>query len=298
MRHTLVTRRVTSMFRARGKARWRPIRIAVALAAILAPLSLTLMVPPPAMAASTATCTQVYFYGVHGLNEGSSGKTPGTPHWGMQVNAVWNAFVSNLDPGAATALSANYPESVVDLPKPWGPGLPKGPSPWTTLFNQILSLPSATNSGAAVLATQMWDRYFTCPDASLVVAGYSQGAWVIDKALRMLSADGPAGKAVLGNVKGVFLLGDPAWANSTPHQQGIASKFGKGYGSAAAYLANGIPKSRFFSICAAADPICNWSGISGLEHNLSVHVNAYTSGHPSAAADGGNWLAAQLGSAG
>jgi len=295
MRHISITLRV--LFPSWG-ARWQAIRIIAALATIAAPMSLALVASPPAMAASAATCTQVYFYGVHGLNEGSSGKAPGTAHWGMQVNAVWNALVSNLDPGAATAKSADYPESVVDFPQPWGPGLPKGPSPWSTLLYQILSLPSATNAGAAALASQMWDRYFTCPDASLVVAGYSQGAWVIDKALRMLSADGPAGKAVLGNVKGVFLMGDPAWANSTPYQQGVASKFDEGYSNAPAYLANGIPKSRFFSICAGADPICNWSGIGGLEHNISVHINAYTSGNPSPAADGGNWLAAQLGSVG
>ena len=265
---------------------------AVSLAVVML-LSLALAAPSPAMAASRTTqttCSLVYFFGAHGVNE----PQPGDPKWGTQVNAVWTELVKNLDPNAATGIVANYPESVVDLPKPWGPGLPKGPSPWTTLIDQILSLAPAVNTDAATLAGQMWKTYLACSGSSIVLAGYSQGAWTIDKALRILSADGPVGTAVLGNVKGVFLMGDPAWSYSTPKQLGIASNANLGYSTEAAYLANGIPESHFRSACIGPDPICNFS-VSSFEKNLGVHVNGYTSGNPSAATAGGDWLAAQLG---
>ena len=279
---------------ARGESTRLPIiRGGAVSLAVATLLSLALAAPSPARAASQAsqaTCSLVYFFGAHGVNE----PRPGDPKWGTQVNAVWTELVKNLDPNAATGIVANYPESVVDLPKPEGPGLPKGPSPWTTLIDQILSLAPAVNTDAATLAGQMWNTYLACPDSSIVVAGYSQGAWAVDKALRILSADGPVGTAVLGNVKGVFLMGDPAWSYSTPKQLGIASTFNLGYGTEAAYLANGIPESHFRSACIGPDPICNFS-LSSFEKNIGVHVYDYTSGNPSAATAGGDWLAAQLG---
>jgi hypothetical protein len=298
LRKKLATNRLPRLSQASVQTRTPVIRRVTSLMALLALPSLALAAPPPAMAAPQASCSEVYFFGAHGVNEGSAGTKPNTAHWGAQVNAVWNAFVSNLDPNAAIGISANYRRSVVDLPKPWGPGLPKGPSPWATLLDQFLSLTHATSTGASALAGQMWNTYLACPDSSFVVAGYSQGAWAVDRALRLLSADGPVGKAVLADVKGVFLMGDPAWANATPHQLGIASAFGEGYKNEAAYLANGIRESRFFSICAGADPICDWVGKSGLKKSIGAHISAYTTGSPSAAADGGNWLAGQLGSAG
>jgi hypothetical protein len=162
------------------------------------------------------------------------------------------------------------------------------------LLKQFLSLGGATSTGASTLAGQMWNTYLSCPDSSFVLAGYSQGAWAIDKALRTLSDDGPVGKAVLADTKGVFLMGDPAWANSNPIQRGVASSHLEGYKTEAAYLANGLPQSKFFSVCAGPDPICDWKSILGLSKNIGVHIHAYTGGKPSAATDGGIWLASKL----
>ena len=144
----------------RSKTLVQVIRRTIAVMAVPALLSPALIVASPATASTRTACSKVYFFGAHGVNEGSSGAKPGKAHWGTPVDAVWNALVSKLKPNAPTGISANYTRSVIDLPK-WlgGPGLPKGPSPWATLLNQLLSLSSATNTGASALAGQMWNTY-------------------------------------------------------------------------------------------------------------------------------------------
>jgi hypothetical protein len=184
----------------------------------------------------------------------------------------------------ATAEAVGFPEVKVHLPEVLGgTGLPAGPSPWTTLVAQLVSfmvsIKPATTDAAASLVDQMWTAYTNCGDStSFVLTGYSQGAWLIDIALRQLAADGPAGKAVLADTKGVFLMGDPAWPQTTqnPHRAGIATWAGKGYSSAQSYLANGV--SNFRSMCVSYpdghfDPIC--LGLDPLSTNLPKAAAAF-----------------------
>lgn len=60
-----------------------------------------------------------------------------------------------------------------------------------------------SNAGAAALATTVSDYAATCPDAAIVVAGWSQGASVVHKGLAQLDS------LALARVAGVVTFGDP-----------------------------------------------------------------------------------------
>lgn len=301
-------------------------RIGALLAATLLPLAI--MAAPVANAVPlanatprAAACPPILFLGAHGLFEGSAvgGTQANTAHWGSEVETVWEAFSGNgVD---ATAEAVNFPEQEVDLPKPWGNGLPEGPTPLATLVKQVLSLESGTNAGAQSLVSRMWDTYLSCGSStSFVLAGYSQGAWLIDIALRQLAADGPVGKAALANTKAVFLMGDPAWPPTTqdPNREGLATWGKAGYSSSQAYLANGV--KNFRSMCVSYpggnfDPVC--LGLTPVKElvqgkfvqDICLHFSYGSEeyGAPKdpclGAADlsngiavsGGNWLATQIG---
>jgi hypothetical protein len=237
-------------------------RTGALLAAILLPVAV--MGSPVANAAPQATaCPAILFLGAHGVDEGSpsGGSQPVIADWGPEVQTVWDAFSANgVD---ATAEAVNFPEVKVHLPTSLGGlGFPAGAGALVTFGKQVLSIKPATNAAAEGLADQLWNAYFDCgASTSFVLAGYSQGAWVIDMALRQLVAAGTAGKAVLADTKGVFLMGDPAWppTSQDPNREGIATWFSQGYGSAQSYLANGV--SNFRSMCVSYpgghfDPIC------------------------------------------
>lgn len=305
------------IFRAIARSRIRTIcRIIILPTAAL--LSLALLDSPAASAstAAQATCPTILFLGAHGLGEGSSsgGTQANTATWGPEMESVWTAFNNNgVD---ATPEAVNFPKTEVDLPSPWGNGLPTGPSPLTTLLDQILSIKSATSAGAQSLVSQMWDTYLDCGSSTLfVLSGYSQGAWLIDMALRQLAADGPVGQAALANVRAVYLIGDPAWPPTTanPGREGLATWGGAGYSSSQSYLANGV--SHFRSICVSYaggrfDPIClglnpltpqAWTSFAA---NICLHFGYQSSSYtcqgatyPSngAGTAGGNWLATQIG---
>jgi len=288
-------------------------RIGALLAATLLPLAI-LNSPVANAAPQAVACPPILFLGAHGVNEGttSGGTQADVAHWGAEMETVWTAFYGNgVD---AKAEAVNFPEIKINLS-------PTGSSPWTTLLAEVVSTQPATTAGAQSLVSQMWDTYLSCGSStSFVLAGYSQGAWLIDMALRQLAADGPVGKAALANTKAVFLMGDPAWPSTTqnPNREGIATWAELGYSSEKAYLANGV--SNFRSMCVSYagghfDPVCLGQSLlnpldwPGFKADLCIHYSyasrSYEKQNDSClgvtdlrngiAANGGNWLATQIG---
>lgn len=95
-----------------------------------------------------------------------------------------------------------------------------------------------------------------------MLAGYSEGAWVIDKALHTIASDGgPEARPLLEQIKGVYLMGDPA---RFPEDggQGIATYFHDGYATTNEYYDDGDGKllGDIQSTCLNDDPICQYDG--------------------------------------
>ena len=72
------------------------------------------------------------------------------------------------------------------------------------------------NYGSGQLVNQLQAEHEACPDQSFVISGYSQGAWVVDKALHILYSTpkipflGAEDLAILHQIKYVFLYGRPS----------------------------------------------------------------------------------------
>ncbi len=216
-----------------------------------------------------ANCPSVLFLGAHGVNEGSS------TDWGNTVQAVWKAFHSQVS--SAVPDAANYPYTALD----WPVDLKTVP--------QASALQSKAQSAAQALETQMFNQFTSCGTRTrFVLAGFSLGAWAVDLTLRGLNST-VAGQAVLAQVAGAGVMGDPAFPVNTCEvigvyqkcREGVATSFKHGYPNQSDYLANGLP-NRFTSLCLSysdmyLDPVCGGFGASSLfdAANVGLHEDGY-----------------------
>jgi Cutinase len=134
-----------------------------------------------------------------------------------------------------------------------------------------------------------------CPFVSRLIAGYSEGAWLIDQ----FAVDHP--DLLDFNVKGIVQLGDPQWTDSAG-DQGIARVMGLG---ADPYPNPTLMGSgRLVSVCLPSDPVCG-GGVGadtngqilalaacGLYPGGCVHIDGYADSGVAAAM--GDWLARQM----
>ncbi|MFF7845239.1 cutinase family protein [Streptomyces ossamyceticus] len=102
-----------------------------------------------------------------------------------------------------------------------------------------LPVPDSVREGAELLESAILERVRNCPDQKIVVAGYSQGSWVVRVALDALSRrdDWPQ---VSERISGVGLLADPYNVLARP---GLPR--------------NLVNSGRTFTICLPGDPVCN-----------------------------------------
>lgn len=208
----------------------------------------TLGVPSSAQAAPP--CPRgVEFLGLHGLNEGAVGGFPKEEFWGKTINSVWE----NLRPqfhSQVHATAVGYPKLEVSEKEPY----------------HIPDIYPAAKNAAGVLQRHIMG--LRGGNYCILIAGFSQGAWSVDMALRNLGrSSDPAERQSLRSIVGIFLMGDPAFPfeDSHPDRAGMATRAGVGYKSRDEYLNNEISKDKFASICLGlsdgrVDPICMTNG--------------------------------------
>ena len=253
----------------------------ISVLAVLATAALSLAafaVPAIASAAKAGVtpCQRAIFFGAHGLGEGAAGTAPGTAHWGSRVELVFRQFQWSLMAAHKPLpedVSVNYPQVNID---------PKATA-WRQFF-QANTARNVANSGSGQLVKQLQAEHKACPSQAFVISGYSQGAWVVDKALHNLYSTsknqslGAEARAILHQIKFVFLMGDPAFPpDAAPNGgYGIATGLDFGY-SKADYNNNGLSQGAFMSECLTGDPICNTiHGISDIsDTSLNVHKFGY-----------------------
>ena len=88
--------------------------------------------------------------------------------------------------------------------------------------------------GNISLLNDLTTTYAACRNTLFLLAGYSQGAWIIDYVLHYLKDEGSLGTDILANIKGVFLMGDPAWPKTiqTPKLEGVVDWYASAVGKA------------------------------------------------------------------
>lgn len=241
-------------------------------------LSSLLLVVAPGHAQAASDCSDVTFLGLHGLGEGSENGTPRSSDWGSTIDGIWTRFHKQVPD--AEAKSVEYPRT-------------------NATWENVGKFQPATQTAATQLAVQIISLRYTCADTKIVIAGYSQGAWAVDMALRHL-ADSPYefNRLALTNVVGVYLDGDPA----RPYQgerAGLATRANMGYATVADYVRNGLPDGRFLSDCVSYgdgrfDPICLASAEDvatiyperdPYKRNLTVHFEYVANGAAQRGAD-------------
>lgn len=195
---------------------------------------------PLASASGTMPCAPLVFFGVRG-----SGETE-TDHsgFGRTVAAVDSEVVARV-PGTLS-YEITYPA----IPMPYN----------AKSFLQYLPQYNASvKAGTSTLLAEVREQIASCPDAQIVLAGYSQGAQVVGDAwMDHMSA------SEKGHIVGVALLGDPKFKGAqTAVNVGDYVKSMNGIWdsmpleSPRTVPAALVPKIR--SYCLANDPICNFS---------------------------------------
>jgi hypothetical protein len=200
----------------------------------------------PSSAQAAHPCPRgVEFLGLHGLNEGAVGGFPEEEFWGKTINSVW----LNLGPqfhSQVHATAVGYPKLIVSEKEPY----------------HIPDIYPAAKNAAQVLQRHIIG--LRGGNYCILIAGFSQGAWSVDMALRNLGrSSNPTERQSLRSIVGVFLMGDPAFPfdDSHPDRAGLATRAGLGYKSRAEYQDNDISKDKFASICLGlsngqTDPVC------------------------------------------
>lgn len=239
-------------------------------------LALGMVSMPSASEAAPPTCPRVVFLGLHGLNEGAAGGAPDKNYWGTMVDSTWQNFKAHYNngkpkPAELQAKSVSYPKLKVLLTEPLS-------------YPNVLLISSKTDQAAAVLKAQIKDYRQHCgATTAIVLVGYSQGAWVVDRTVRLLGRSKDINeRQALRSVVGVFLMGDPAWPLTKVGlltRAGVATWFRLGYRDRDKdYLNNELSYDEFQSICLGLssgriDPVCMGlkSNVRRWNRDIGVH---------------------------
>ncbi|PWD52038.1 hypothetical protein C8046_16695 [Serinibacter arcticus] len=221
----------------------------------------------------TKACTQVLFIGVRGSGESA------TEHGG------YGRIVERIRDGVRLPSEGKTTVTEVALEYP---ALPIGSWSGPSLVSAVLDIGNnfltfdmtsrpgymeSVQTGADNLIETLDDQYVRCPDQQVVLAGYSQGAWVIHLALAR------RGNHATSQISGVALIADPG---RNPLEGVAGTKVGnpsRGFGvgpamsrvvttttgmSHLSILPSGsglhLPTrvwGRTIDVCLAGDPVCD-----------------------------------------
>ncbi|MFH8394269.1 cutinase family protein [Streptomyces sp. NPDC018036] len=243
--------------------------LGIVLAVVLVVLG-TVSVSLASPSTAEASACPVHFVGLHGLNERSDLRSP-------SINATWKTFES-----AVAAKGARPERDSVTFPEVTTREFVDG-----TLKSRPGAEPDV-NAGVLALEETMDRVAKKCPTTKFVLAGYSLGAWVVDKFLLTDSRRRP-------QVLAAQLYGDPQW-NEPGNEQGLAVILGR-------RLRTGYPPfaDRVQSLCNHRDPICGTgyrAGTLDLTRRIADTLNVKCPGSPhcysgQVTTQGGHFLASR-----
>jgi Cutinase len=199
------------------------------------------------------TCADAYFIGAHGVGEGPDGSSRAIspelyetalnfdnakPRQNIVIKAYYLEYPA-ADPPDITQIATTKLEDSISM--------------------YLSKLTSAKNEGLVALGKQVTDVLRECKNPTIVLAGYSLGAWVIDEWLS-------GNKSLWQYIKAVEVYGDPLWYRKGQDgtYQGVALRFRSQDVETVnqnPYKNNppGYPlplANRWQSLCLSKDPVC------------------------------------------
>lgn len=186
------------------------------------------------------TCPEYFVVGVRGSNEG-----PGdTGNSGIDAMGFTVAQLIGVASKIIPAANTEY----VGIPYP-------------AQLLPIAQYPISVQQGVETLVTTLKAEFAKCPDAKIGVAGYSQGANVVNDALHSLESD----TAILDNIKAVLLLADP---ENDPNQNydvfitldGLPATVTAYQGILGAQILPSQVRGVTSSFCLQGDIVCDFAG--------------------------------------
>lgn len=180
--------------------------------------------PSPAPVSAGPSCKDVLFIGVRG-----SGQSVGSDGLGSQVRTIYQGFAQRyVTDGAPEGLTIeriglDYEANAVPIAGT------SGRTAWQHVSDVANYVPGAWD-GSVRLIVQIRSAIQACGSSGqkIVLAGYSQGSWVIHAALSYL---GSIDSSDLDHIAGVALLADPLRADELGIQDDGVAEAGDGIGS-------------------------------------------------------------------
>lgn len=152
----------------------------------------------PAAKSTTATCANIILLGVAGSGE----RTPAQ----IKSHNGFGSTIKNLLTQIETDLKASsYRAKTVTTFRKETLDYPAAAVPTTVNAQTVKSYVKSADQGVTALRNRITKLRTTCPSSKVVIAGYSQGAWVTHAALASFGSN----KDAVKNVKATILLADP-----------------------------------------------------------------------------------------
>lgn len=197
----------------------------------------------PAVASAEPECVPYLLIGLR-----SSGQAMDGPfQMGGTVGVVAQAAYDDLPDGQRSGYSVPYPAVPVSL-----------------------EYDESVSAGVTLLVSAVRGLVVDCPGIRIGVIGYSQGANVVNIALRRLTI------AERASVRGVLLLSDPADAGDTAYDRYVTVAGEPGSHAGGGVLNRGtLPpdiQGRTTAFCLTGDPICDSPEAWGLPWAISEGV--------------------------
>jgi len=198
----------------------------------------------------TARC-KVTFIGMHGVGETAAGSTSTS----RTLNSALKEFRAKMK-------GAPFDVNLVAYPKFPYPNRWQDYSSFIRFWGVIENDRSPLSIGVDYLNRAAVAAANACHPARLVLVGYSEGAWIVD---RWISG---AEKAQVDQIVGVMTYGDPQWSWTGTGAGGIARNLD---------VANAVNPYRppnplgfkFGGFCASGDPVCG-GGFKDLGDQLAA----------------------------
>lgn len=226
--------------------------------------------------ARAAACAEVLLVGARGSGEGASSTGPRP---GATVRTVRDTYVA-----AAGAAGRSVQEAYVDLAAPSVSrlhltGHPARPATTQVTKRTVRAWSSGVPAGVDRVSAFLTSQAVRCPDQSIVLVGYGQGAMVLHRALVRLHGNG-----LVRRVVGAVLIGDGDRRSSSraAHTTGAPAAPVSGSGVQQHYLTavGDVPTTDrrlpVWNVCTRGDLACDTRGVR-LDAAVAAH-RGYTRG--------------------
>lgn len=221
-------------------------------------------------------CTDVLFLGARGSGQPQGGSSDdGGTGLGKQVYQVSQRLARQLPGRTVSPQAVTYPAQGVEL-----------------IVTNRDAYFASLELGAQSVQTTLRSRAAACPQERIVLAGYSQGAMAVHRAVQDLDRAGdPVARQILARTDGVVLISDgdrrrrdrATDYGTAGRSEGVGYALRPDSGARGTKLPAGM-RTRIHSICLDLDVVCDYQpdvhNGAGLLAGAAIHSDGYTASRP------------------